>query len=106
MRKILYVFMVFDQFQVKINDIVLAKRYGIRTFPALMYFRNGNPLLFDGKADNLRHFFPVSHTIIITIIAIIIIIAFLESYSLLLTGVDAIENLNRTKWETTMTSLF
>lgn len=34
---------------VKINDIVLAKRYGIRTFPALMYFRNGNPLLFDGN---------------------------------------------------------
>ena len=33
---------------VKIQDIPLAKRYGIRTFPALMYFRNGNPLLFDG----------------------------------------------------------
>lgn len=34
---------------VKIQDVPLAKRYGIRTFPALMYFRNGNPLLFDGK---------------------------------------------------------
>merc|ERR1712156_475131 len=26
----------------------LAKRYGIKTFPALVYFRNGNPLAFDG----------------------------------------------------------
>lgn len=34
---------------VKIQDPPLAKRYGIRTFPALLYFRNGNPLLFDGK---------------------------------------------------------
>lgn len=34
---------------VKIQDVPLAKRYGIRTFPALLYFRNGNPLLFDGK---------------------------------------------------------
>lgn len=34
---------------VKIQDIPLAKRYGIKTFPALMYFRNGNPLLFDGN---------------------------------------------------------
>lgn len=23
-------------------------RYGIKTFPALVYFRNGNPLTFDG----------------------------------------------------------
>ncbi|XP_074599634.1 hulk isoform X2 [Brevipalpus obovatus] len=37
---------------VKIQDIPLAKRYGIRTFPALMYFRNGNPLLFDGDLRN------------------------------------------------------
>ena len=26
----------------------LLKRYGIKTFPALVYFRNGNPLTFDG----------------------------------------------------------
>ena len=24
------------------------ERYGIKTFPALVYFRNGNPLTFDG----------------------------------------------------------
>jgi hypothetical protein len=34
---------------VKVQDVQLAKRYAIRTFPALMYFRNGNPLLFDGE---------------------------------------------------------
>jgi hypothetical protein len=34
---------------VKIMDTQLAKRYGIKTFPALVYFRNGNPLLYDGK---------------------------------------------------------
>ncbi|XP_045026962.1 uncharacterized protein LOC116925152 isoform X6 [Daphnia magna] len=33
---------------VKIQDPQLAKRYGIKTFPALVYFRNGNPLLYDG----------------------------------------------------------
>jgi thiol-disulfide isomerase/thioredoxin len=34
---------------VKIQDPQLAKRYSIKTFPALVYFRNGNPLLFEGK---------------------------------------------------------
>ncbi|CAG0892261.1 unnamed protein product [Darwinula stevensoni] len=34
---------------VKINDPQLAKRYGIKTFPALVYFRNGNPLIFDAS---------------------------------------------------------
>ncbi|XP_059471929.1 uncharacterized protein LOC132194579 isoform X6 [Neocloeon triangulifer] len=33
---------------VKIHDSVLAKRYSIKTYPALVYFRNGNPLIFDG----------------------------------------------------------
>lgn len=33
---------------VKIQDAQLAKRYGIKTLPALIYFRNGNPLIFDG----------------------------------------------------------
>ena len=33
---------------VKIQDPQLAKRYSIKTFPALVYFRNGNPLLFEG----------------------------------------------------------
>ncbi|KAK8738956.1 hypothetical protein OTU49_003758 [Cherax quadricarinatus] len=35
---------------VKIQDAQLAKRYGIKTLPALIYFRNGNPLIFD---DNI-----------------------------------------------------
>jgi len=33
---------------VKIQDVQLAKRYGIKTLPALVYFRNGNPLIYDG----------------------------------------------------------
>lgn len=34
---------------VKIIDQNLAKRYGIKNYPALVYFRNGNPLIYDGK---------------------------------------------------------
>lgn len=37
---------------VRIQDPQLAKRYGIKTFPALVYFRNGNPLLFEGDLQN------------------------------------------------------
>ncbi|CAG2180553.1 unnamed protein product, partial [Oppiella nova] len=37
---------------VKIQDIPLAKRYGIKTYPALIYFRNGNPLIYDGDLRN------------------------------------------------------
>jgi len=37
---------------VKLNDPALAKRYGIKTFPSLVYFRNGNPLTFDGDLKN------------------------------------------------------
>ena len=33
---------------VKITDMALAKRYGIKTFPAIVYFRNGNPLIYSG----------------------------------------------------------
>ena len=33
---------------VKLKDPPLAKRYGIKTFPALVYFRNSQPLTFDG----------------------------------------------------------
>lgn len=36
---------------VKIQDPQLAKRYGIKTLPALIYFRNGNPLIFDGDIN-------------------------------------------------------
>lgn len=28
------------------------RRYSIKTFPALVYFRNGNPLLFEGDLQN------------------------------------------------------
>ena len=34
---------------VRINDPPLAKRYGIKTYPSIVYFRNGNPLTYDGK---------------------------------------------------------
>ncbi|XP_046406800.1 uncharacterized protein LOC124171637 isoform X5 [Ischnura elegans] len=37
---------------VKIQDPQLARRYSIKTFPALVYFRNGNPLLYDGDMQN------------------------------------------------------
>ncbi|XP_057665662.1 uncharacterized protein LOC130899613 isoform X4 [Diorhabda carinulata] len=37
---------------VRIQDPQLAKRYSIKTFPALVYFRNGNPLLFEGDLQN------------------------------------------------------
>lgn len=37
---------------VKIQDPQLAKRYSIKTFPALVYFRNGNPLLYEGWTTN------------------------------------------------------
>lgn len=40
---------VFGIHMVKIRDPQLAKRYSIKTYPALVYFRNGNPLLFEGK---------------------------------------------------------
>ena len=38
---------------VRINDPPLAKRYGIKTYPSIVYFRNGNPLTYDGKFPNL-----------------------------------------------------
>ncbi|XP_011163664.1 uncharacterized protein LOC105198599 isoform X2 [Solenopsis invicta] len=43
---------VFGIHLVKIHDTQLAKRYSIKTFPALVYFRNGNPLLFEGDLQN------------------------------------------------------
>lgn len=43
---------VFGIHMVKIQDPQLAKRYSIKTFPALVYFRNGNPLLFEGDMQN------------------------------------------------------
>lgn len=39
---------------VKIQDPQLAKRYSIKTFPALVYFRNGNPLLYEGINNNSK----------------------------------------------------
>ena len=38
---------------VKINDKKLAKKYGITEFPALTYFRNKEPMKYEGKlTDN------------------------------------------------------
>jgi hypothetical protein len=34
---------------VKLQDAQMAKRYGIKTFPSLVYFRNGNPLTYTGQ---------------------------------------------------------
>ncbi len=48
---------------VKIQDPQLAKRYGIKTFPALVYFRNGNPLLYDGNNGTFR-IFPLKRIVI------------------------------------------
>ena len=44
---------------VKLNDPALAKRYGIKTFPSLVYFRNGNPLTFDGKKKYILYKFKI-----------------------------------------------
>jgi hypothetical protein len=33
---------------VKINDKRLAKHYGIKTFPALTYFREKEPIIYEG----------------------------------------------------------
>lgn len=38
---------------VRICDMTVSKRYGIKTFPALIYFRNGDPLIYDGKFLNI-----------------------------------------------------
>lgn len=38
---------------VKINDKRLAKHYGIKTFPALTYFREKEPIIYDGLFDFL-----------------------------------------------------
>jgi hypothetical protein len=34
---------------VKINDKRLAKHYGIKNFPALTYFREKEPIIYEGK---------------------------------------------------------
>jgi len=34
---------------VKINDKRLAKQYGIKTFPALTYFREKEPIIYEGE---------------------------------------------------------
>ena len=43
---------------VRVIDPPLAKRYAIKTFPALVYFRNGNPLTYDGKKMVPRFLLP------------------------------------------------
>lgn len=33
------------------EDISLAKKYGIKTFPTLVFFRNKDPLVYKGKFE-------------------------------------------------------
>lgn len=35
---------------VKINDKRLAKQYGIKNFPALTYFREKEPIIYEGES--------------------------------------------------------
>lgn len=44
---------------VKINDKRLAKQYGIKNFPALTYFREKHPIIYEG----LYSFFYWAHQI-------------------------------------------
>jgi len=37
---------------VKINDKRLAKHYGIKNFPALTYFREKTPIIYEGNFSN------------------------------------------------------
>ncbi|XP_026480229.1 uncharacterized protein LOC113386679 [Ctenocephalides felis] len=41
---------------VKINDKRLAKQYGIKNFPALTYFREKEPIIYDGEEENYHKF--------------------------------------------------
>ena len=36
---------------VSISDLQVSKKYAIKVFPALIYFRNGNPVIYDGEAS-------------------------------------------------------
>lgn len=40
---------------VKINDKRLAKHYGIKTFPALTYFREKEPIIYEGQLHNAHY---------------------------------------------------
>ena len=40
---------------VKINDAPLARQYGIHAFPALVYFKNREPIIYAGKINKLTH---------------------------------------------------
>lgn len=42
---------------VKTDDRKVARELGIHTFPALVYFRRKNPILYDGKACLDKTFF-------------------------------------------------
>ena len=46
-----------DKFEiifVKVNDKKLAKQYGVASFPALVYFRNKAPVIYNGKFADSR----------------------------------------------------
>lgn len=42
------------------EDITLAKKYGIKTFPALVFFRNRDPLIYKGEYCNLLSYYSSS----------------------------------------------
>lgn len=51
---------------VKINDKRLAKHYGITKFPALTYFREKKPIIYEGKLTKnrfWRHLWEISKNI-------------------------------------------
>ena len=36
---------------VKINDKKVSKQYNVKTYPALTYFRNKEPIAYEGRVD-------------------------------------------------------
>lgn len=40
---------------VKINDKKLSKQYNVKTYPALTYFRNKEPIAYEGMSHTEPH---------------------------------------------------
>ena len=47
---------------IRISDLQVSKKYGIKSFPALIYFRNGNPIIYYGEDSVLKNKFAVKNT--------------------------------------------
>lgn len=55
---------------VKINDKRLAKQYGITKFPALTYFREKEPIIYEGQTvttSTLKYYIHIALSIIFTL---------------------------------------